>query len=149
MSTGGRSSSDVSRNDVSTDDRGRHDTERGDSTLRGGGPRTHGRASEAADRGVASRGSVRTSVHGGPRLLDRARDEEAEGGIAAEEHILHRLREREREQARSRAGAGGAGQDLDPGRGRTDGPGPDGTDDDGTDGDGTDGDGHLRDGGVS
>ena len=144
MSTDGRSSSDVtrsdvsrndvSRNDVSTGDRGRHDTDGGGSTLRRG-PVTHGRASETADRGVASRGPVTTSVHGGPRLRDRARDEEAQGGIAAEEHILHRLREREREQARSRADAGGAGPDRD----RAAGPGPDGTDDDG----------HLPDGGVS
>jgi len=41
------------------------------------------------------RGAVRTSVHGGVQLHDRAGDEEAEGGIAAEAHLLRRLRERE------------------------------------------------------
>jgi hypothetical protein len=49
------------------------------------------------------RGAVRTSVHGGVRLHDRAGDEEAEGGIAAEAHLLRRLRERE--QGRGRDGS--------------------------------------------
>ena len=122
MSTGGRSSSDVTRSDVAGTRGGeRSGTERIDTGRSG------------TERISAERGTVQTSIHGGPRLFDRARDEEAQGGIAAEEHILHRLRERE--QARSRADAGGAGPDRD----RAAGPGPDGTDDDG----------HLSDGGAS
>ena len=46
------------------------------------------------------RSAVRTSVHGGERLRDRAGDEEAEGGIAAEAHLLRRLRERELSRGR-------------------------------------------------
>jgi hypothetical protein len=49
------------------------------------------------------RGAVRTSVHGGERLHDRAGDEEAEGGIAAEAHLLRRVRESE--QGRGRGGS--------------------------------------------
>ncbi len=55
------------------------------------------------ERISAPRSAVLTSVHGGERLHDRTGDEEAEGGIAAEAHLLRRLRERE--QARGRDGS--------------------------------------------
>ncbi len=55
------------------------------------------------ERISAPRSAVRTTVHGGVQLHDRAGDEEAEGGIAAEAHLLRRLRERE--QSRGRDGS--------------------------------------------
>ena len=64
---------------------------------------TRGADRFGTERISASRSAVRSSVNGGERLRDRAGDEEAEGGIAAEAHLLRRLRERE--QARGRDGS--------------------------------------------
>ncbi|ROP77415.1 hypothetical protein EDF18_0042 [Frigoribacterium sp. PhB107] len=63
---------------------------------------TRGAERSGTRRIDVGRGAVRTSVHGGVQLHDRAGDEEAEGGIAAEAHLLRRLRERE--QGRRRDG---------------------------------------------
>jgi len=63
---------------------------------------TRGADRSGTGRISAPRSAVRTSVHGGVQLHDRAGDEEAEGGIAAEAHLLRRLRERE--QGRRRDG---------------------------------------------